>query len=251
MNLTAVGPDACAAREEALAGQWVRSDLPPPADPDAPLPPGTHQTSSFDAFSDPARPSRLSFAVPEGWKVKVDDPFVFVLHHPYTTAQSQPAIDTFLAVFVQPRMAAEFADGATCGPTGDAPGVGADVDALVAEITARQGVVSTVPAAVTIGGYEGKLLDLRLAASWTRGCVAPEGPVIGIPIIHQAGSEPGPTVGLGPDQPARLILLDLTGGRTIAIVVFDLGPVQTNQFDADVADAMPIVESFDLHTPTP
>jgi hypothetical protein len=58
-------------------------------------------------------------------------------------------------------------------------------------------------------------------------------------------------VGITPDQPVRLILLDLTGGRTIAVVVFDLGPVQTQQFEADVAEAMPIIESFDLHPSKP
>jgi hypothetical protein len=251
MNLTAVGPDACAAREEALAGQWVRSDFPPPADPEAPLPAGTHQTVSFDPFADPARPGRLSYVVPKGWKVKVDDPVAFVLHHLPDEATAQHSADTFIAVFIQPRMMPEPSDGAACGPSGEAPAVGASVNDLVAAILARPGVDSTAPKDVMIGGFEGQLLDLQLVASWRGSCGTPEGQVVGVPILRPAASETGPVVGITPDQPVRLILLDLTGGRTIAVVVFDLGPVQTQQFEADVAEAMPIIESFDLHPSKP
>ena len=251
MNLTAVGPDACAAREEALAGQWVRSDLPPPVDPEAPMPAGTHQTSTFDPFADPARPRRLSYIVPEGWKVKVDDPVAFVLHHLTDAVTTQDSADTFIAVFIQPRMMPELADGAACGTSGVAPSVGSGVHDLVAAIMARPGVVSTPPKAVTIGGYEGQLLDLELAASWKGACAAPEGQVVGIPILRPAASETGPVVGIARDQPVRLILLDLTGGRTIAVVIFDPGPAQTQRFEADVAQAMPIIESFDLHPSKP
>ena len=122
---------------------------------------------------------------------------------------------------------------------------------LVAAIRARPGVVSTVPTAVTIGGYEGQLLDLRLAASWTRGCVAPEGPVVGVSVLRQAGSEPGPGVGLGPDHPVRLILLDLTQGRTMAIVIFEVEPSEPSVFQAHAAEVMPVVESFEFRTSTP
>jgi hypothetical protein len=251
MTLTAIRPDACAAREEALAGDWVRSDLPPPADPEATLPPGTHQTSSFNPFGDPPQSGRLSYTVAEGWKVKQDEAAVFVLHHLAEAVQGQTSTDTFLALYVQPRMAAELADGAACGPSGDAPGVGSGLDDLVAAIRARPGVVSTGPTAVTIGGYEGQLLDLQLAASWTGACAAPEGPVVGVPILHQAGSGTGPTVGLGRDHPVRLILLDLTHGRTMAVAIFEIEPSQPSVFEAHVAEVMPIVESFEFHPPTP
>jgi len=251
MNLTAIGPDACAAREEALAGPWVRADLPPPVDPEAPLRPGTYQTSSFNPFGAPAQPGRLSYTVAEGWKVKEDEPGVFVLHHLPEADQGQTSTDTFLALFVQPRVAAELADGAPCGPSGDAPGVGAGIADLVAAIKARPGVVTTASTALTMGRYEGQLLDLRLAASWTRGCVAPEGPVVGVPIVHQAGSGNGPGVGLGPNQSVRLILLDLTGGRTMAVVIFGIDPSQASPFEAHVAEAMPIIESLEFHPPTP
>jgi hypothetical protein len=251
MTLTAIDTDACAAREKAIAGPWVRSDLPPPAGPEATLPPGTHETSSFDPFGDPGRPSRLSYTVPEGWKVKGDEPASFVLHHLPDAAPGRRSTDTFLALFVQPRIAAELEDGATCGPSGDAPGVGGGLDDLVAAITARAGVISTPPEAVTIGGHKGQMLDLQLAPSWTRGCRAPDGLVVGVPILHQAGSAPGPVVALAPDQPMRLILLDLADGRTMAVAIFDLGPSTPSQLEADLAEVMPIIESFEFHSPPP
>jgi hypothetical protein len=251
LTLTAIGADACAARQPALTGPWVRSDLPPPADMEAPLPPGTYQTTSFDPSGDPAVPMRLSYTVPEGWKVKEDGRATFVLHHLPGTTQGQPSADTFVALLAQPRMAADVKAGAACGPVDDAPGVGSSVDELVAAIMARPGVVSTPPAAVTIGGRQGQLLDLQLAASWTGGCSSPEGLKVGVAILHGAGVGSGPVVGLGPDHPVRLILLDLTDGRTMAVAIFDIGTSQPSLFEAHVTEVMPIVESLEFQPATP
>jgi hypothetical protein len=134
-------------------------------------------------------------------------------------------------------MAAELESGATCGSSDDAPGVGGGVDELVAAITARAGVISTSPATVTIGGHKGQMLDLQLAPSRTNRCRAPEGLIIG--------------VGLSPDHPVRLILLDLGNGRTMAVVIFDLEPSNSVKFQRQVAEMMPIIESFEIHPPTP
>jgi hypothetical protein len=252
MTLTTIDTDACAAREKAIAGAWVRSDLPPPAGPEATLPPGTHETSSFDPFGDPAVSGQLSYTVPDGWKIKEDQPASFMLHHLPESLQGQPSIDSFILLLARPAIAADFNKGAACGgPVSDAPGVGGGLDDLVAAIRARPGVVSTTPAAVTIGGYQGETLDLELATSWTGGCLTPDGPVVGMPLVHEAGSETGPGVGLGPDHPLRLILLDLTDGRTMAVAIFEIEPSQSSVFEAHVAEVMPIVESFEFHPPTP
>ena len=95
------------------------------------------------------------------------------------------------------------------------------------------------------------MLDLHLAPEWTGGCMAPEGPVVGMPILAQAGSESGPEAGIGRDHPLRLILLDLGGERTMAIVVFSPEPSQPSAFEDQAADAMPIIESFEFRAPTP
>ena len=85
-------------------------------------------------------------------------------------------------------MAADFAAGADCNSVVDAPGVGRGRDELVAAIRARPSVVSTPPTEVTVGGFSGLMLDLRLAPSWTgRLHVAAEARVIGASILHGAG----------------------------------------------------------------
>jgi hypothetical protein len=251
MNLTAIGADACAAREEALAGQWVRSDLPPPAGSGATLPPGTHVTSNFDPFGDPNAPIRVSYTVPEGWTVEDDRTANFLLNHPPNAPQGQAFSSMFVDLLVQPRMAADFIAGQTCGPVGDAPGVGGGLGDLVAAIMARPGVVSTPPVAVSLGGYEGEMLDLRLATSWTGGCSESGGLVVAMPILNAGGPEPAGAVALGPDRPVRLILLDLTGGRTMAVAIFDIGTSQPSLFNEHVAEVMPIVESLQFHPRTP
>ncbi len=250
MTLTPIGADACTTRERALAGQWVRSDLPlPPSG--ITLAPGTYPTAAFDPFGAPRVSEQLSYTVPERWKVKEDQAETFLLHQLPDDLASQPSADLFLHMFTQPRMAADFAAGAICGSSTLAPDVGRGVDEIVAAIRARPGVVSTSPSAVTIGGYRGQMLDLHLAASWTGGCKSPDGPIVAMPILLGSGADVGAGAALGPDSPFRLILLDLTGGRTLAIAVFSGGPLEASELDEHAAEAMPIIESLEFHPPTP
>ena len=246
VTLTAVGTDACATRETALAGPWAQADLPPP-NLGLTLSPGTYATTGFDPFTVNATPGRLSYTVPAGWKVKEDSATAFVLHHLPDALPGQPSTDTFIFMGTQPRLAATIEDGAACGQFTDAVGVGTGVDDIVAALRARPGVISTPPEAVTVGGYQGTLIDLRLDPAWTEGCVAPEGRVVGIPIL----SGPGASVGLTANSPVRLILADVGGGRTMAMVIACASPSTLAFFDEQVATAMPIVESIELHPPTP
>jgi hypothetical protein len=251
MTLTAIGVDACAARETALAGQWVRSDLAPSGGSESTLPPGTYLTLAFDPFNKPGTPGQLSYTVPEGWRTEEDSAVSLTLHHRTEGSASQPATDSFILLISRPRMVADFNNEAPCGQFSDAPDVALGVDQIVAAIRARAGVVSTAPAALTIGGYEGRMLDLHLAPSWTGGCQAPEGTIVGVPILRGGGPGTGATVGLGTDHPLRLILLDLTAGRTMCIAIFNPEPSQASAFDVQVEAIMPVIEGFQLHAPTP
>ena len=253
LTLTPIGADACPERQKALAGQWVRADLAGPFGGGTVLLPGTQVTSIFDPIGDPAAPMRVSFMVPAGWNVIDDSPSVFVIHAlADSPAAGQAGPESFVALLANPRLTAELAPGAACGPAvGDAPGVGGSLDELVAAIVARPGVVATEPAGVTIGGHRGQLLDLGLAPSWTGACVGPGGPEVGLGLLHAAGSATGPLVGLGPEHPLRLILVDVGDGRTMAIAIFDIGPSQPARYEAHVAAAMPIVESFEFHPRAP
>lgn len=251
LTLAPIGADACRARETALAGGWVRSDLPLSGGGGTPLAPGVHATSIFDPLGDPAAPIRLSYTVAGEWHVLDDSPTTMLLHHAPDASQGQPSADYLMALMAQPRLAAEPRAGVECGLVGAAPGVGGGIDALVAAITAGPGVVSTPPVAITVGGYQGLMLDLQLADSWTAGCEAPDGPIAWVPILVDTGSSPGPTVGIGRDRPMRIILLDLMDGRTMAVIISDGGPTLPSVFQAHVTEAMPVVESFEFHAPAP
>ena len=95
------------------------------------------------------------------------------------------------------------------------------------------------------------MLDLRLAPSWTGGCLDAGWPDRRDADPCRVGTEVGPVCGIAPTMPVRLILLDLGDGRTMAIGIFDLGPSEPAQFDEQVAEAMPVIESFEFHPPTP
>lgn len=95
------------------------------------------------------------------------------------------------------------------------------------------------------------MLDLHLEPSWTGGCQAPEGPIVGMPILLEGGSETGPAVGIGPNDAFRLILLDLTDRRTMSIAIFNAETSQASPLEEQVAAVMPVIESFRFHAPTP
>ncbi len=249
MTLTA-SADACAAREKALAGPWVRADLPLPPSGE-PLTPGTYLTSAFDPFGAPGATGELSYTVPDRWKVKEDLAGAFLLHRLPDNSSSQPSMDTLVHLFTQARLMADYTKGAICGQSGEAPGVGRGVDDIVAAILARPGVVSTPPTAVNIGSYAGQMLDVHLAPTWTGRCQNLDGPIIAMPLLLGLESERSAGIGLVGDSPVRLILLDLTGGRTMAIAVFSGGPSQPSEFEAQAGEAMPVIESFEFHQPVP
>jgi hypothetical protein len=250
LTLAPVAADGCSARELALAGEWVRADLAGSTAVGPTLEPGEHRTSEFDPFGDPLVTGQLSYTVPEGWTVKEDRSAWFLLHQIADGSGDVPPSEAFVFVFAQPGVAADFEDGAACGEFSDAPEVGGGVDDIEAAIITRAGVIATPAAEVIVGGYEGRMLDLRLAPSWTGGCLAPD-LVLGTPILNHAGPGPGPAVGLGPDGPIRLILLDLGNDRTIAIAVSCFGPSRPDVLEAAIAGAMPVIESFEFHPPAP
>jgi hypothetical protein len=188
--------------------------------------------------------------VPPGWEVADDAPRSFAVHHLPDAAQGLPSRELVISVLAQPSMTADFAAGADCNTVLDAPGVGPGRDGLVAAIRARPGVVSTPPVNVTVGGFSGLMLDLRLAPAWTGGCMSLGGPLIGAPILHGPGPT-GAVVGVSEDAPVRLILVDLGDGQTLAVVVFGIKPTASASFEDQAAAAMPIIDSFMIGPSTP
>jgi hypothetical protein len=228
----------------------VRADLPLPPSGE-PLAPGTYLTAAFDPFGAPGATGQLSYTVPDRWKVKEDRAGAFLLHRLPAESSTQPSMDTLIHLFTQARLMADYTKGAICGQSGEAPGVGRGVDDLVAAILARTGVVSTPPTAVNIGGYAGQMLDVHLAPTWTGRCQNPDGPIVAMPLLLGLESERSAGIGLVLDGPVRLILLDLSGGRTMAVAIFSGGRSQPSELEAQASEAMPVIESFEFHPPVP
>jgi hypothetical protein len=161
-------------------------------------------------------------------------------------------------VLAQPVMAMDLPNGTDCPSPADSantPGVGKGRDELVAAIRARPSVVLTEATPVTVAGYPGLSLDLRLAPSWTGWCAEPGGGrLIATPILRQPDAHA--LVGLSSEAPfLRLILLDLGNGKTLAIVIAGITVSGSASFEEQADGAMPIVESFAIGpstaTPSP
>ena len=133
-----------------------------------------------------------------------------------------------------------------CSPK-DEPGVGhssSEVAARIARIASLQ-VGAATP--LSIAGRSGTMLDVTLKKGWSRFC-AMEG---GVAVLRTGGHA---TDGLGgwdrrmtAAERWRLILFDVAKGRTMAIVIESSDAPA--RFDDLVAQAMPIVASFELHLP--
>jgi hypothetical protein len=255
LTLKSIGDDACAARAAVLPGVRLRSECDEYACPG--LPAGTHETTFFSPFGQPGTYGQMSLTVPDGYAVNHDWYERYWLVPPPDRPGPPP-----IFLFAQPRMSSDYEVTDAGCVTRDAPGVGHAVDDIVAAIRARPSLISTAPRPVTVGGYEGQMLDLTLAPSWTATCPI-QGPSIQVPepettgpiaaVLRYAGAETGleASIPIAVGGGWRLILLDLSGGKTMAIIIpIDDSP-GAPRFEELVAPAMPIMEGFKFHPPTP
>jgi hypothetical protein len=178
------------------------------------LPPGTQTTRAFLPGS--------TFSVPEGW-VNDTDSADFYGVFPDTPANEAEFArsgglgqNIFMGIVDTPGLG-------ICEGVGDTEGSTAAelVDSLVAD----DALVTTEPVDVTIGGLTGTRVDAYLDPDWAGNCADTEEP----PTEDQK------------DYRGRFVFLDIPNGGRLMIVV---GSVHAADFEALVAEAMPIVESF-------
>ncbi|HSW41900.1 MAG TPA: hypothetical protein VLM76_05275 [Patescibacteria group bacterium] len=174
------------------------------------LPAGSQTTKSFVR--------RFAFMVPEGWVNGGDEHGFYGLFPDTPANQAEFAASGGLAheILMGPHESPYF----TCDAWEDNRGTAAE---MVAAVVANEALSASEPVDVTIGGLTGKQIDVRLDPGWTDGC--PGDP---------------PTSDLG-DMRTRGILLD-TSDRGV-IVIF-IGSLHSAGHEAFLAEAMPIVESF-------
>jgi hypothetical protein len=127
------------------------------------------------------------------------------------------------------------------------PGIETTVLSLVQSLYANPALTVTTPAtSIVIDGVSGKWVDVTIAPTWKTHC--PENPRPFSPLLKEAGAAGWGLWERGIGGPwfdkVRLILLDLSG-RPILI---SISSPTVAGFDAFVARAMPIVESFKFGT---
>jgi hypothetical protein len=115
--------------------------------------------------------------------------------------------------------------------------VGTTVAEAVASLTGDPRLVVTTPQAVTIGGHAGQMVDLRVAANWTKTCVWSAGK--GAVLIVSATAT-GPAFGTGGTGRDRYVFLEVNG----SVVAIDVGTPEASDFEAFLAEATPIVQTI-------
>jgi hypothetical protein len=235
--------DDCATRMAALPGTYQRS-----ACLDANdfclgvLEPGTYASMYVrpDLASDAewaAEFGAVRYTVPEGWANSADWPDHYALMRagPYTAGETGHGAVTpdTITVLVHPgaaRLHSECAEDAE-------PGVGTTRADLVAWLLEHPGLEVTQQADVTIDGNEATVLDLAVRDTWTETCDE-AAPFAAAPVFFS-----GYHWALAKNDRMRVVLFDLPSGNTVAVAIDVESP---STFDALVAEAMPIVESFDF-----
>lgn len=231
--------DPCGARSALISGDWTRADCPNHESLClGDLDPGQHFTAQFNPFVPRSAYvydyGRLSYTVPEGWSDAVDGPDGFTL-----VEQAAPAIG---AIDVS---STAMADSQAAGCPGTLePGVGRTAAALSTWLTTLPGVAARTPASTSVGGLSGYTLDVTIKPSWTQTCPYSRGKPM-VPLFTNGLSDDiNFDWGVAAGEKVRLFLLDLPDGRTMLIHV---GAPDEATWDAFIADAMPIVETFAFH----
>ena len=189
----------------------VATDAPTPsatfAYPSAILPPGSHATASFlPAFT---------FALSEPWVLDGDTVSYYSLFPdtPANRAEWTRTGNAASGILIASELERPWF---VCEAWED--NRGATAAEMVAAVTATEALATTGVVDVEIGGLTGKQFDVRLDPDWTESC---------------PGDPPGLDLG---DSRNRIFFLDRPGDNPLVIFA--------GSTDAAVAEAMPVVESF-------
>jgi hypothetical protein len=239
LTLHAAG-DSCTSRVAAISGDWVRADCRAPGWCLGDLDPGRHVSAAFNPWAPPEAwqydYGRFSYVVPDGWQNFEDGGDGYALAKQDapegTDALPVPAIRIWQDVLAN-------AQTPSC-ENAPAPGVGHTPRAIATWLSSLPSLTTTKPKSVIIGGLHGFTLDVSINRASKSTCPWMDGkPAASLFINSDPSSSFG--WGIGLDGSMRLFMLDLGGGRTLLI---DIEAADKATWKALVADAMPVVESF-------
>ena len=158
--------DACAERGGAVPGTWWKMDCPTPDDPClGDLEAGTYASQFIDPFVAAdgnwvARHAALTYTVPDGWTNFEDWPSYFGLAR--IGDPEGAGVWLFSDIVVK-------ATSADCASVAD-PAVGESAEAITTWLSTTQGLTTTEPDPVTLGGLSGWRLDVQMDPAWTQTC---------------------------------------------------------------------------------
>ena len=193
--------DECPTRGESLAGKWTHTACPSRgSDCLGRLEGGRYASVHFDPFGTDSY-GEVTYEVADGWASTVDDTNRLTLLPPGGDESATHGLYLF----------ADIAPANAAGCPATASTATSSAAAVAAALAAMPGITVTTSEA-TVGAYQAQVLDLTAAA--TLPC-AGEQPLL----VSKPGGSTSWTLAIGHGQRMRILLVDLRGGRTMAVVV--------------------------------
>lgn len=190
------------------------------------LPAGTHRTAQFNPTFD--------YTTPADWMNPIDVPTVVGI-----TPVNQPADLILIWSDVAP------AETTAACVLQAKPGTGATVDAWITYLDEHPGLDAQNIRTLSIGGATAKSIDVRSFGGWSSPCAA-DREDYNVPFLKTPDGAPGDGYGVAIGAIARVYAID-AGGETVIVTVYKYG--DDADFDAAVAMAEPVVETFNFTAP--
>ena len=174
------------------------------------IPPGTYTSIKTQP--------QVTYTVPDGWQLYSDSPGEFVMLPPGLSYSDfngvSDAIGIYSSVAALNRKCSNEAEAGS-----EEPGVAHTPQAIAAEFASRPGLTTTTPTPVSVGGLQGLVLNIGMAADWTGTCFYSDGG----PAVQLTLGLPPTEIAFSCCPPGYVIRLYLLGwnGGTLAIEVDD------------------------------
>ena len=190
--------------------------------PHMPLPPGTYTSEVFD--------TPLTYTVPTGWKMFEDEPGQFGLA---LLENDGPC----LCIWRDVRAAAT-----SCAEEPE-PSIGSSASDIAGWLSMHEGLITTEPEPVSIGGLDGYMIDVRMDPDWTNDCPFSNGEPV---VMTLVGTDISAGVHWGTDKSSaqRYYLLDLGKDGADGNIAITVEVCCGAQWEERVKAVTPVVESF-------
>ena len=236
LEVLAEDADTCAVRGAATVGTYWRADC--PADDNdclGTLDAGTYASQFFDPFVANSgawfrRYGALTYTVPADWVNAGDWPGFYSLAPVGASDGTMIFLASDVVVAITDKDCEEVQD----------PDIGTTATAITDWLAAADGLISSTPEEVSIGGLDGLRVDITMDPEWTETCPYSDGEPTRTLFVDRT-TTPGFSWNIGPGGVMRLYFLDLGDGRALMI---DIESISTAEYDAIVDEATTIVESF-------